>query len=481
MEATRPRRTLIRAKFIIAYRDGAHRLLEDGELVIEGSRVAFVGRGYDGPAEETIEAPHHLVSPGFVCTHFHAHVPLVKDYFADQGKRHFYMGSGPLVETIGVQTPEEAKVSARYSAVEAIRCGTTTVVDLFLPGDERAIVADTYGALGLRAYVISQHQSATWQLQDAARVGYRWDEAGGMAQLEGSLAFVAAFNGSHDDRIRCLLGPAQIDTCSPELLRRTRIEADRLGIGIQIVGLQSVDEFREIVARHGMTPVEFLDSVGLLGPDLVIGHGVFVAGHSWTLFPPGRDLELLARSGTSIAHSVTVFAQSGIALESFAGYLAAGVNVSMGMDICPRDMFEHMRDAVMISKIVDRNAETATARDIFNAATLGGAAALRRDDLGRLAPGAKADLFLLSLTSVRTAPVWDPLRMLVYSAARDDVEHVMIDGTFVMRDGRIEGVDESELAADIESAQASLMSRVVKQNAERRSAREMSPSSLAAW
>jgi cytosine/adenosine deaminase-related metal-dependent hydrolase len=151
------------------------------------------------------------------------------------------------------------------------------------------------------------------------------------------------------------------------------------------------------------------------------------------------------------------------------------------MDICPRDMFEHMRDTVMISKVVDRNAETATALDVFNAATLGGARALRRDDLGRLAPGAKADLFFLNLHSIRTAPVWDPLRMLVYSAGRDDVDHVMIDGKFAMRDGKVAGVDDARLAAEIGAAQESLMNRVPEQNAERRTARELSPCALEAW
>jgi cytosine/adenosine deaminase-related metal-dependent hydrolase len=481
VESRKALRTLVKPRYLIAFRDGAHRMVEGGALLIEDDRVVFIGRSYDGSFDQVIEAPGHLVCPGFICTHFHAHVPLIKDYFEDQGKRHFYMGSGPLTETIGMQTPDEARVSARYSAVEAIKCGTTTVVDLFLPGAERQAVLETYGQMGLRAYVIAQHQSATWVLQEAARLGYRWDERKGVEQLEHSIAFVREFDGSFDGRICCMLGPAQVDTCSPDLLRKTRAAADRLGVGIEIVGLQSVDEFREIVARHGVTPVEYLHQAALLGPDLIIGHGVFVAGHSWTLFPPGRDLELLAKSGTSVAHSVTIFARSGIAMESFGRYIAAGVNVSIGMDICPRDMFEHMRDTVMMSKVVDRNAETATALDVFNAATLGGARALRRDDLGRLAQGAKADLFFLNLQSVRTAPVWDPLRMLVYSADRDDVDHVMIDGRFVMRDGEVPGVDERQLATEIEAAQQSLMSRVPEQNAERRTARELSPCALEAW
>lgn len=481
MTTEKPFRTLIKPKFLIAFRNGKHHILEDGALVVENDCVSFVGRSYDGPVDETIEAPDHLVSPGFICTHFHAHVPLIKDYFEDQGKRHFYMGSGTLSETIGMQTIEEGEISARYSAVEAIKCGTTTVVDLFLTSPEREAVLNTYGRMGMRAYVISQHYSGTWQILDAARIGYRWDEKEGFRLLERSIEFIESFNGTYDDRVRCMLGPAQIDTCSQDLLEATRAAADRLGVGMQIVGLQSANEFREIVARHGITPVEYLDRLGLLGPDLIIGHGVFIAGHSWTLFPPGRDLELLAKSGTSVAHSVTVFGRAGIAMESFGRYVSEGVNVSMGMDICPRDMFEHMRHAIMVSKIMDRNGETATALDIFNAATLGGATALRRDDLGRLSPGAKADLFFLNLRSIRTAPVWDPLRMLVYSASRDDVDQVMIDGKFVMKDGVVTGVDTRELALAAQAAQASLLSRVPDQNRERRTAAELSPLELAAW
>jgi 5-methylthioadenosine/S-adenosylhomocysteine deaminase len=476
-----PRRTVIKPKYLIAYRDQEHRLLEDGVVVVEDDHIAFIGKTYDGEADQVIEAPSHLVAPGFICTHFHAHVPLIKDFFEDQGQREFYMSAGTLSETIGKQTPEEAAVSARYSVVEALKSGCTTVVDLFLPGPEREVVLNTYGEMGLRAYVISQHYSATWTIEDTARIGYQWVEGDGYGMLKTSEQFIDTFNGSYDDRIRCLLGPAQIDTCSPELLKETRRLANELGVGMQIVGLQSLNEFREIVARYGVTPVEYLNQVGLLGPDLIIGHGIFIAGHSWTTYPEGRDLSLLADTGTSIAHSVNVFARAGIAMESFARYLDSGINVSMGMDICPRDMFQEMRLAIKVSKIVDRNAETAKAIDVYNAATLGGAKALRRTDLGRLEANAKADLIFLNLETIRTAPVWDPLRTLVYSATNEDVDHVMVNGRFVMKDKVVEGVDLEQLARDSQAAQESLLSRVPQQNRQAMTAREVSPWQLKSW
>lgn len=449
--------------------------------MVEGRDVAYVGARYEDSADEVLNAPNHLLAPGFVCTHFHAHVPLIKDFFEDQGRREFYMSSGFLSETIGQQSPDEAAVSARYSVVELLKSGCTTVLDLFLAGPERDVVARTYGEMGVRAYVASQHYSATWERQDAARIGYRWRDGDGLDLLEQSRAFIAKYDGAYGDRLHGLLGPAQVDTCSPTLLRATRKVADELGIVMQIVGLQSLAEFREIVSRHGITPTEYLADVGLLGPDLIIGHGIYIAGHSWTAYPPGRDLELLAQSGTSIAHSVSVFARSGVAMESFGRYLDKGVNVSMGMDICPRDMFQEMRLAIKISKIVDRNAERSRAIDVYNAATLGGAQALRRPDLGRIEVGAKADLILINLQSMRTAPTWDPIRTLVYSATSEDVDHVMIDGQFVMRDKTIPGVDELELAADVQKAQASLLGRVPGQNPDRASARELSPWQLTDW
>src|SRR5256885_1614912 len=151
---------------------------------------------------------------------------------------------------------------------------------------------------------------------------------------------------------------------------------------------------------HGKTPVAWMQELGLLGPRTILGHAIIIGGSSWSNHPAG-DLSLMADAGCSVAHAVWVFARRGVALESFARYREAGVNMSLGTDTNPQSVIEAMRSAAVVSKLVERNTEATTPAHAFDAATLGGPRALGRDDLGRLAPGAKADLVLWRATSWR--------------------------------------------------------------------------------
>jgi cytosine/adenosine deaminase-related metal-dependent hydrolase len=152
-----------------------------------------------------------------------------------------------------------------------------------------------------------------------------------------------------------------------------------------------------------------------------------------------------------------VFARQGIALESFGRYLAAGIPIAMGTDIWPLDMVSEMRLASLVGKVVDGDPLTATAADVFTAATLGGARALGRSDLGRLTPGAKADLVLFKVAeSPRIGPVADPVKGLIAAGTTDDVHTVIVDGRIVVENGRVVGFDEGQLRRDAEPVAAAL-------------------------
>ena len=208
-----------------------------------------------------------------------------------------------------------------------------------------------------------------------------------MRGLDRATAFIRAHHGAHAGRIRGMLYPLQVDTCSPELFRATRKAADELGVGISTHVGQNLVEFHEILRRHGKTPVELLDESGLLGPGTILGHCLMTTAHRLAALPAGRDLDILARSGVTVAHCPLVFARRGNALESFHRYRAAGVNVGLGTDTYPRDLISEMRWASLLCKVVEHDFTVATAAEVFDAATLAGARALRRDDIGRLAPG----------------------------------------------------------------------------------------------
>src|SRR6266540_2961857 len=295
------------------------------------------------------------------------------------------------------------------------------------------------------------YRSGCWYTPDGRQVLYEWDEEAGREGLKRAIQFIEQYHDAGDGLVRGFLSPVQVDTCTEALLRETRAAANDLQVPIEIHVSQSVNEFQEMVKRHGRTPIEWLADIGLLGPDVILGHAIIVAGTSWANFA-GDDVGIMAEHGCSVAHAVWVFARRGVAMESFARYLARGVNMTLGTDTCPQSMLEAMKFAAVLSKVIERQTEVATAADVFNAATLGGARALGRDDLGRIAVGAKADLLFFDAASTSMVPLRDPIKNVVYSAQASDIHTVMVDGQIVVRDRKALNLDEQAAAQAVQEA-----------------------------
>jgi cytosine/adenosine deaminase-related metal-dependent hydrolase len=168
-------------------------------------------------------------------------------------------------------------------------------------------------------------------------------------------------------------------------------------------------------------------------------------------------------------------------MESFQRYLDAGINMTLGTDTCPQNMVQAMRWAAVVAKMMDRNTEVATARDVFNAATLGGARALGRDDLGRLAPGARADVLIFAGETLNMAPVRDPVKNLVYYAEMEDLDTVIIDGTVVVAQGQVLAADQKQVARRLQQAGEGMWPRMAQHDWAGREADQLSPLTFPKW
>ncbi|MDQ2683501.1 MAG: amidohydrolase family protein, partial [Chloroflexota bacterium] len=388
-----PTRTRIDAAHIIATQNGQHRHLRDGVVVYEDDRIIHVGPTFDGTVDQTIDAPHGVVTPGFINTHAHlAGSPLDKSFIEDVGPRQFYLSG--LFEYLpvrnGAQDAEADVACLAFSMAELLRTGTTTIMEI---GHRPVETVEEADKVGMRLYMGPGYRSGRWFTRDGKRAEWDWDEEAGLAGLDRAVRFIEEYDGRSNGRIKGFLSPMQVDTCTEELLRKSREAATHLKVPMALHTSQSVTEFNEMVGRHGRSPIEWLEDIGFLGDDVILGHAIILAGGSWANYH-GDDIGILARTGTNVAHCVWVFARRGIAMESFARYTERGVNMTLGTDTAPQAMLETLRWAAVCSKIVDRRTDVATAADVFNAATLNGARALGRDDLGRIEPGAKADLLI---------------------------------------------------------------------------------------
>jgi cytosine/adenosine deaminase-related metal-dependent hydrolase len=465
---------------IVAFQDGGHRILTDGVVVVEGNTIVHVGKTFDGTADRTIDARNAIVTPGLINTHTHlTESPLDKSFIEDVGRRQFYYSG--LFEMLPARSAgidhDGRRACVDYSMGELLRTGTTTVMEIGGLGDYTAEAAER---AGIRAYIADSYRSGRWYTPDGKRVDYRWDEAAGREGLRKAVELVERIDGRANGRIRGFLSPAQVDTCTEELLRASREASDSLQVPLALHTSQSTNEFQEMVRRHGRTPVEWLHDIGFLSEWNVLGHVIIIAGSSWAQFK-GDDLALLVDTGATVAHSVWVFARRGIAMESFGDYLARGVNLTLGTDTAPQSMLEALRWTAVCGKIAARDTTMATAADVFNAATLNAAKMLHRDDLGRIAPGSKADLLFWQRDSLFITPLRDALKNIVYNAQAEDLRMVMVDGQVVLENGQPRYVDLPAAIQAVQHAGDRMWSEVQAGDWAHRAADELSPRTYPAW
>jgi cytosine/adenosine deaminase-related metal-dependent hydrolase len=174
-----------------------------------------------------------------------------------------------------------------------------------------------------------------------------------------------------------------------------------------------------------------------------------------------------------------VFLRRGIAMQTFGGYWRRKLTVGIGTDTFPHNMLEEIRNALYTSRIIAEDPFDVTLADGLHAATLGGAAALGRDDIGRITPGARADLVVVDLSDPAMRPVRDPLRSLIYSAAERAVRHVFVDGRQVVDNGRVTTLDIDSALGQLEAAQRRAEPKVAGLDWANRSHFDLSPLALA--
>ncbi len=278
--------------------------------------------------------------------------------------------------------------------------------------------------------------------------------------------------------MRGILCAGQIDTVSVELFRDTVAYAEEHGIPLTTHCSQSVVEFHEMTRRHGMSPIQWAQSIGLLGPRTILGHGLFIDEHSWVQWHGRRDLDILVETGTSVAHCPTPFSRYGQVMQDFGRYVRAGVNMSIGTDTFPHNMLEEMRTAAVFARIAAEDINTLQIGDVFAAATVGGATALQRNDLGRLAPGAKADIVIVDGNQIDMRPLRDPLRSLIFSAADRAVKDVYVDGIKVVEDGKTLNLDPDTAVGILAEAQQRMERDCPNRDFAGRPAGEIAPLSL---
>lgn len=454
-------RRLIAARWVVGHEDGAHTLIENGEVVLEDDRIVFVGCRFPGAVDSRIDYGTALIAPGFIDLDALSDLDTTILGFDNQPAMAkgrvwpaSYMARGPYE----MYTPEELAFQKHYAFAQLLRQGITTalpIASLFYrqwseTTAEFVSAAESAATLGLRVYLGPAYRTGNTFVTDDGRIDFFYDEPRGLAGLDDAIRFVRDHDNTHGGLVRAMLAPDRIETCTATLLRRSADVARDLDVPIRLHCCQSRIEYEAVVAQHGMSPPEWLDYLGFLSHRALLPHGTWVSG-SPGLDRPGRDLDLIGASGATIVHCPLVSARGGRSLHSFASYRASGLPIGLGTDTWPPDMVLNMQTGLLLCRVAAGTPTAVRAADYFDAATLGGADALRRPDLGRLQAGAKADITVFDFSHPRIGQVIDPIQTLLIGGSGRDVRDVFVDGRHVVRDGEIPGFD---LAAAHARAQA---------------------------
>jgi cytosine/adenosine deaminase-related metal-dependent hydrolase len=444
-------RTRLTADWVVGHEAGRHCLIERGEVVYQDSRIVFVGHAFPGDVDLTHDCGKALIAPGFIDLDALADLDTTILAFDNQpawrkGRvwPQSYIDRGPYE----MYSADELAFQKRYAFAQLLRNGITTalpIASLFYrvwgeTADEFVAAADIAAELGLRVYLGPAYRTGNQVVDATGTIGACFDESRGLAELDAAIAYCREQEGRHDGLVRTMLAPDRVETCTPELLRRTAAAARELDVPVRLHCCQSKTEYDLVVAQHGLSPPEWLDSLGLLSPRVLLPHVTWVSG-SRGIDRPGRDLDIIAASGASIVHCPLVSARGGRALDSFAGYRRRGLRIGMGTDTWPPDMVLNMQLGLLLGRVMDGDANAVRAEDMFDAATVGGADALGRSDLGRLMAGAQADIVVVDLSHDRIGQTIDPIQTLLIGASGRDVRHVVVAGRMVVIDGEIPDLD----------------------------------------
>ncbi len=438
--------------------DEQRHIYSDGAVAVDADRISYVGSYSDLPRAlaqaEQVDLTGRMVIPGLVDTHVHQAQAMIRECADDLALIDWLCRRVWVLQ--GSYTPEEAAASARLCIAEMIKSGTTTFLESGLAhryGFEG--VVEVAMESGIRCCLSKKVTDvASYADRDNALHPGLWETR--EQSLLTSLDMFDRWNGAADGRIRVWFGPRTPGGVTTGLYREMVQEARRRKMGMTM-HLAEVEADRIYLAQtHGMSPVEFVQHVGMVGPDVVLVHMVWLDDH---------DIELLASTSTHVSHNPSSNSKLASGVSRVPDLLRAGVNVALGCDGGPSnnayDLLNEMKWAALVHKAVSLDPTVVPAETVLEMATVNGARALSWDnEIGALKVGYKADLVVIDGRQPHLSPGLNPVSDLVYAANGADVDSVMVDGRWLMRHRQLLTIDEERCLAEARRLAPELYRRV---------------------
>ena len=410
--------------------DGQRRVIEDGAIAIRGDSIIAIGPraeiGSRFESAQTIDAHGALVLPGLINGHAHAAMSLFRGLADDLALDEWLQKYIFPAEARNV-SPEFVEWGTKLSLLEMLRGGITTYADMYYFEDVVARVTKDAGMRGvLGETVIDFPAPDNKTLEQAFAYAQKYLE-----HWKGDSLIVAA------------VAPHSIYTCSEKTLQDAAALARRNRSPILIHIAEARFELEQSRAKHGVTPVAYMERIGLLGPDVVGAHCVWV---------DQADIATLAHLNVGCIYNPSSNMKTAAGVMPVPEMLASGEPIGLATDGAAsnnnQDLFEEMDLAAKLQKIARMDPRALPAKQVVELATINGARALHLEKtIGSLEAGKKADLIIIDTGAPHATPMYDPYSELVYALKASDVRTVAIAGKIVMKDRQMLTLDEKEILA----------------------------------
>jgi len=419
---------------------------DDVALAVEDGKIAAIGptdailKSY--PGAEVYDGRGKALFPGLINCHAHLAATLARGFNEDFG---FPNSAKLAVQPASLLQGDEATLMVTIGALEAIRTGTTTLVEMSSGISPHAAALARSGLRMVLAEAVRDSENVAGPMSPdglAKSVAPRFSPKLRDEGLQRINDLFTAWHGKNQGRISVFPAAALAETSSPELLQAVRAFAEKRDLGYTIHLSQSRAEVDFMVQHHGVPPPAFLNRHGFLGPRLFAAHCRYV---------DEADISMLAKSGTIVSHQAGMAANRGV-IPPIAALRAAGCPIANGTDNNTNDLFEVMRIALLTERI-QRNDPFPGIRpqpeDMLEDATLGGARAVNQARfVGSLEVGKKADLLVVDTLRAHLVPAGRIVSAWIHNGQPADIESVMIDGQFVMRNRKVLTMDENAIIAE---------------------------------
>jgi len=403
--------------------DPKRRIFERGSVAIEGDKIIAVGKDVKEKADVVIDARGKVVLPGLVNAHTHLSMTLLRGVADDMELKPWLETKiWPLEKNL---TGERVYAGALLGCLEMIKSGATCFADQYFFMENVAEAVERSGIRGVLSYGIIE----------------KGDIKKRESELKAGEKLVKTCHGIADGRILTMFGPHAPYTCSPECLSQVKELAKKYKVGIHTHIAETKWEVEEITKRYGKRPVEHLDSIRFLGPEVLAAHCVHLTR---------EEITTIRTRGVKPVHNPVSNMKIACGVSPVPEMLKVGIPVALGTDGAASnnslDMFKEMKFAALLNKVHKFDPTVMPAQSVLEMATINGAIALGlQDKIGSLEANKKADIILVGLKKPHLAPLHNVTSHLVYSAVGSDVNTTIADGKILMRGRRVLTLDEDKV------------------------------------